>query len=152
MTFTAGQKLAAQDLDQLVSSTTQIIGAAQTTSLQSMTLSAADLTGTSLTFTTLYANTKVTIWGCFDVSYTSLSDTAIGTKLFVGTCLVDGVTLSGEAHFNGTRATVFQEWITTLVAAGSHTIKLQGLVTASLTGACQTNSIHTKWHALVLGP
>lgn len=148
MTFTAGQKLAAQDLDQLVSGTTQIIGAAAN-SHQACTGAGVDIAGTSLSFTTLYANTKITIWATFDVDSNSTVPANWGT--FVGTCLVDGVLQSGEAHFSGVRATVFQEWITTLVAAGSHTIKLQESKSGG-TDTISTNATHTKWHALVLGP
>jgi hypothetical protein len=148
VTFTAGQKLAAQDLDQSVSATTQIIGAAAN-SHQACTGSAVDIAGTSLSFTTLYANTKITIWACFDVDSNSTTPANWGT--FVGTCLVDGAVQSGEAHFSGVRGTVFQEWITTLVAAGSHTIKLQETKSGG-SDTISTNATHTKWHALVLGP
>lgn len=150
MTFTAGQKLAAQDLDQLVSGTTQTIGAAAN-SHQAMTGSAADIAGTSLTFTTQYANTKATIWGCFDVDSNSTTPANWGT--FVGFAVVDGTSLQaqGEAHFAGVRGTCFQEWIITLTAAGSHTIKLQGLKSGG-SDTISTNQTHTKWHALIEGP
>lgn len=144
MTFNAGQKQAAQDLDQLVSSTTQLLGAAQTTATISMGASAADLTGTSLTFNTVYANTKIGIWAVYDAAVVT------GTPLFIGTCLVDGVLQAGEAHFGGVnamRGTCAGMWLTTLTSPGSHTIKLQGSGSGT-----QTFSIHTKWHALVLGP
>jgi hypothetical protein len=144
VTFTAGQKLAASDLDQIVSSVCQILGAAQTTASITMGAGAVDLTGATLTFTTQYANTKALIWGTFDVGI------ATGTHTFVGTCVVDGTTLTtGEAHSTGVRETTFQQWIPTLSAAGSHTIKLQG---AESSGTAITFSIHTKLHVLVLGP
>jgi hypothetical protein len=150
VTFTAGQKLAAQDLDQLVSGTTQTIGSAAN-SHQAMTGSAADIAGTSLTFNTLYANTKVTIWAWFDVDSNSTTPANWGT--FVGFAVVDGTSLQsqGEAHAAGVRDTCSQGWIITLVAAGSHTIKLQGLKTGG-TDTVSTNATHTKWHALVEGP
>lgn len=149
----AGNRITADLLAALANNSLQFIGSAQTAAPQNMTTVAADLTGTSLTFTTTYINTKITIWACYDVNYTNAADTPnLGSKLFVGTCLVDGTTQSGESHYNGPRATVFQEWITTLAASGSHTVKLQGLVNAALTGSCQTNATHTKWHALVFGP
>lgn len=148
----AGAKLAAQDLDQVVSADTQLVGAAQTTSTINMTTSAQDLTGTSLTVTTTYANTLVGIWALFDVTYTNAADVGTAGAVFIGTAVVDGITQSGEAHFNGFRSTSAGMWITTLAAAGAHTIKLQGRVTGSMTGSAQTNATHTKWHAFVLGP
>lgn len=144
MTFTAGQKLAAQDLDQLVSNTTQLLGAAQLTSSLAMGASASDLTGASATFNTLYANTKVGIWAVYDVQITT------GAPIFIGTCLVDGVTVSGEAHLggvNGLRGTCAGMWLVTLTASGSHTVKIQGSGSGTTTFAT-----HTKWHAIVEGP
>lgn len=144
MTFTAGQKLSTADLDTIGSVSIQFIGAAATTH-QAMTTTAADITGTSLTFTTQYANTKIAIWAVYDVDQTGTTST------FVGTCLVDGVAQSGEAHNQTVRCTCSQMWITTLAAAGSHTVKLQGKY-AGGTDTVSTNSVHTKWHSEVFGP
>lgn len=144
MTFTAGSKVPASDLDLLVTNTTQMIGAAQTAATIVMTGSAIDLTGTSLTFSTQYTNTKIAIWAVFDVSVSA-------NVTFVGTCLVDGTLQIGEAHGGGVanfRATCPGMWLTTLSAAGNHTIKLQGNAANTAT----TYSSHTKWHALVFGP
>jgi hypothetical protein len=147
MTFTAGQKLAASDLDQILTTSSQLIGGAQTTGSITLTTSTVDLTGSSVTFTTTYANTKFALWAVFDVQAGSSG----GSVTFIGTAVVDGTTLSGgEAHLSagsGTRVTLPQMWIGTLAAAGSHTIKLQG------TGnTYQTLGTHTKWHCLVFGP
>jgi hypothetical protein len=122
MTFTAGQKLAASDLDQILTTVSQFIGGAQTTPTITHSGSTVDLTGTSVTFTTQYANTKYGLWGVFDVQ-----GGASGTGVtFVGTAVLDGVTISaGQGLFSaavGTRATI------------------------------ATNGIHTKWHVLVFGP
>lgn len=149
MTFSAGQKLATSDLDTIGSTTLQFIGSAATT-LQAMTGSFVDIAGTSLTFSTQYANTKVAIWAVFDVDNNG-NTTPSAWSTFLGVALVDGVTQSGEAHASGLRMTCAQMWITTLAAAGSHTIKLQGKSSGGTSG-CNTNSVHTKWHALVFGP
>ena len=142
----AGNRITADLLAALANNSLQFIGAAQTTSTINMTGTAQDLTGTSLTFTTTYPSTKVTIWACFDIDCVSQAT----TNIFVGTCLVDGTGQAGEAHQTVVRSTCFQEWITTLASSGSHTIKLQGKQTNGTNQ--QTNATHTKWHALVFGP
>lgn len=147
MAFTAGQKLAASDLDQILTTSSQFIGGAQTTSDITHSGSTVDLTGSSVTFTTQYANTKYAAWGVFDVIAGS---SGIGAT-FIGTAVLDGSTIAaGESHFSAavsSRATVAQMWIGTLPLAGSHTIKLQG------TGnTYHTEGTHTKWHVLVFGP
>ncbi len=145
----AGQRITAALLGQLTNNTTQKIGAAQTTTTIAMTAGAQDLTGTSLTFTVAYACT-IMIWAVFDVD---MNSTATGAGvIFVGTCVVDGTTQGGpdEAHQNAGRVTGGQMWEVAL-SAGSHTIKLQGKVTAA-TGATNTNAKHTKWHAWVPSP
>ena len=142
----AGNRITADLLAALANNSLQFIGAAQTTATIGMTTTAQDLTGTSLTFTTTYPSTKMTIWACYDIDMQS----AGASVIFVGTCLVDGTGQAGEAHQTVVRSTCFQEWITTLASSGSHTVKLQGKVTAGTTG--QTQGTHTKWHALVFGP
>lgn len=149
MTFTAGQKLSTADLDTIGSTTLQFIGSAAN-SLQAMTGSLADIAGTSLTITTQYANTRVAIWAVYDVD-NNANTTIANWSVFVGTALVDGVAQSGEAHGTGPRGTFSQMWITTLTAAGTHTIKLQGKSSGGSSG-CNTNPTHTKWHSLVFGP
>lgn len=144
MTFTAGQKLSTADLDTIGSVSIQFVGAAATTH-QLMTTTAADITSTSLTFATQYANTKIAIWAVYDVDQTATTST------FVGTCLVDGVVQAGEAHNQTLRCTCAQMWITTLSAAGNHTIKLQGKYSGG-SDTVNTNATHTKWHAEVFGP
>jgi len=143
MTFTAGQKISTADLDTIGSVSFQFIGAIGTT--HQAVGATADITGTSLTFTTQYANTKVGIWAVYDVDSTGVTST------FVGTCLVDGVVQAGEAHSTTLRVTCPSMWIATLTAAGSHTIKLQSAKSGG-TDTMNTNQVHTKWHALVFGP
>lgn len=86
-----------------------------------VTTSAADLPGTTISFNTAEANTTVLFTAVFDVSATSASD------IFIGTLVVDGGSAQqSEAHFasNG-RATVTQKWTVSLAAAGSHSAKLR---------------------------
>lgn len=141
---TAGSLLVASIGAQLPGNALQMVGAAAN-SHQGMTGSAVDIAGTSLAISTTYPNTKVVIWGVFDVDQTGT------TSVFVGTCQVDGVTQSGEAHNESLRNTCTQMWIATLAAAGAHTIKLQGLKSGG-SDTVSTNATHTKWHALVFGP
>lgn len=140
----AGSLLTASVAGQLGSNALQMVGAAAN-SHQAMTTSAADITGTSLTITTTYANTKCAIWAVFDPDSTGV------TSIFVGTCVVDGTSQQGEAHSQTLRVTCAAMWIVTLAAAGSHTIKLQGLKSGG-SDTVNTNATHTKWHSLVFGP
>lgn len=142
-------------MDTIGSVAFQFIGAIQTSSSINMTGTLADLTGTSLTFTTQYANTKASIWAVYDAAYTNNIDIGVGGPVLIGTATVDGVSLqsNGEAHFLGVRATVYQQWTTTLASPGNHTIKLQGKYLGSApTGNIQTLGPHTRWSALVFGP
>lgn len=155
MSYSAGSKVTTATLDTIGSTAFQSVGAAQTTASINMAASYADLTGTSLTFSTQYANTKINVWASFDVTFTNNVDIGAGGTVFVGTISVDGVNLasSGEAHFNGVRTTAFQQWPVTLASAGNHTIKLQGRYNGTApTGSIQTLSVHTRWSALVFGP
>jgi len=154
MSFTAGQKLAASDLDQIGSTAFQFIGAA-TTGTNTLTASFADCTGSSLTFTTQYANTKIYIAATFDFQFDNNIDIGAGGTVAIGAAALDGTNLSasGEAHFNGVRVTAFQQWNQTLTSAGSHTIKLQARYNGTApTGTIKTLSGHTRWSAIVFGP
>lgn len=155
MSFSAGQKVSTQTLDTIGSVAVQFIGAIQSSSSINLTASLADLTGTSLTFTTQYANTKISIWAVYDATFTNNVDIGVGGAVLIGTATVDGVSLqpNGEAHYNGVRATVYQQWTTTLTSPGNHTVKLQGKYLGSApTGNIQTLGPHTRWSALVFGP
>lgn len=155
MSYSAGQKISTLTLDTIGSVAFQFLGAAQTTTSIAMTATSADLTGTSLTFTTQYANTRMLIVGIFDVNFTNNVDIGVGGSYLVGSAMVDGVDLktSGEAHFTGIRATVAQTWNTTLTSAGSHTVKLRGFYFGpGPTGQIQTISVSTRWSGIVFGP
>lgn len=150
----AGNRATADLLAGLVNNTLQFINASQTSFPQNMTSSPVDLTGTSVTFTTTYPNTKVWITAFFDVAFTNGVDIGVTGANFIGVALVDGVSLgsTAEAHFNGQKATVGQQWSTTLAAAGSHTIKLRGSYFGpGPSGNIQTGQ-STRWTGIVFGP
>lgn len=88
--------------------------------LQLATTTATDLTGATVTFTTLGTNAVVSARALIDVESSGASDA------FRCQVLVDGAANSKLLTFraNG-RATCTQEWPITIATAGSHTIKLQ---------------------------
>jgi hypothetical protein len=110
------------------------------------TTSPTDVTGATITFTTVQANASVLVIGVFDMLTVSSGATALGT------CIVDGSGTFGEAiHFlgaTGARETVVQQWPITGLAAGSHTIKLQAMLSAA-SGSCTIGSTHTTITATV---
>lgn len=102
---------------------------ARCTSNTTVTTSAADITGTSITFTTPRASMKVAIGAVFLVDYSG----ATGTDLTIdGRLLVDGAHVGNPARVveepatDATR-TMYAQWVQTLTTAGSHTIKLQAI-------------------------
>lgn len=103
-----------------------------------MTTTATDIPGATVTITTTVTNTVALVIGTYDVSSSGTSDT------FVGSLIVDGSAQSGNAiSTQANRATVTQAWAVTLASTGSHTLKLQ----ASKAGAANTVSTqaaHTK--------
>lgn len=150
----AGNRATADLLAALVNNTLQYVNASQTSFPQNMTSTPTDLTGTSVTFTTTYPNTKVWITAFFDVAFTNGVDIGVTGANFIGVALVDGVSLgsTAEAHFNGQKATVGQQWSTTLASAGSHTIKLRGSYFGpGPSGNIQTGQ-STRWTGIVFGP
>lgn len=130
----AGEDLTAAALNALVNNTLIASEHAATTSPTMGTV--ADLPGAAVTFTTTTANVQCLVIGTFDVSQGAVGD------VFVGSCMVDGVGLSGGVNLNGLRDTSSGFWIPVLAAAGSHTIKLRGAVTAGTD--TNTNSGNTK--------
>lgn len=116
MTILAGQKVTADNYNADVPDTIEDILAADET----ITTSLTDVTGVMQTITTPVANTEVLIIATCDMGSTG------GTDFGVVTCVVDGVTLTGNAKLNGAiRTGTSQAWTYTIAAAGSHTIKLQ---------------------------
>lgn len=124
-----------------------VVSAAASGTLSATTTTAADITGATVTFTTVNANAVALVIGVFDVNTTATGSTAVGT------CVADGATQNSEAiHALTTlnsRETVSQAWNVALASAGSHTIKLQGaLSTAS--GTASFGATHTTITVLVL--
>jgi len=121
-TFAAGQKLRASDLNRACP--TELFQGS--TGDYTITGSYGDITGASITFTTVVANAVVIINADFD-----LRVTATGTGYCYGSVAVDGVTDTTYQRLSTyqsaeTRAGGHLRIKTTLATAGSHTIKLQG--------------------------
>lgn len=86
-----------------------------------VTNSATDIAGTTMSVTTIEANTVIKVTGVFDVDSNVAGDTFLGTLVVNG-----GAAEPGEAHFRGAgRATCTQTWIVTLASVATHSIKLQ---------------------------
>jgi hypothetical protein len=90
-------------------------------SAATITATTSPAVSTSISVTTIEANTRVYVRGYFDV------DVSGGGDIFVGTCFANGATQTGEAHVMGTavRATVALEWPVVLATVGAHTIQLR---------------------------
>lgn len=91
-----------------------------------------DITGATVTFTTINANAAFTARATFDVDLTGAA-----TTTSTGFLVVDGAVQSAEAHFaaevSTDRGTCYQQWTGTLATPGSHTIKLRGTTGANVT-------------------
>lgn len=142
----AGQRITTAQQAQLASATLQQFNAVQSTSTITMAAGVQDLTGATVTFTTAYASTKCKVIGVFDVEQSGTP-----ADIFVGTCVVDGSTVSGEAHAAAVRVTCVQVWDFTITAAGSHTIKLQGAKSGTA-NTVKTDATHTRLSVEVYGP
>lgn len=105
-----------------------------------LTTTEADITGATVTFSTTKANAKYLVIGSFYMSAVVGSANVAAGKLNV-----DGANQAAFANFTGIstneRANVAQSWSGTLAAAGSHTLKLRGVLSAG-TGTT-VNSTHT---------
>lgn len=116
------------------------------TTVNSATLT--DLTGATITLTTGAAAATVYVTATFDMQVATA-----GTATATGHCIVDGVDQSGQATGSlttlGQRQTTSQTWKVTLSGAGSHTIKLQGVLSAA-SGSMTFRGTHTKLSLLVL--
>jgi hypothetical protein len=147
----AGQRITAALLGAINGNTSQIQGAQQSTSSITLTGTAQDLTGTSVTFSVAYACTMFVV-ASFDIHFTNGADIGVTGAVGVGTLVVDGVTQSGQCEFNGQNASNGQVWQVGLTA-GSHTVKLQGArLGPGPTGSIQTLATHTRWDAFIPSP
>lgn len=123
--------------------TVRTIGARCTTNL-TLSTTAAELSGTSLTFTTRYPNATIHISGSADVDALTFTSTAVA----IGKLLVDDVEQTGHILWQinnaNDRVTAAQTWYVTLASAGSHTIKMTGeLTNANVTA--RMNAQHSAW-------
>lgn len=111
-----------------------------------LTSTITDVTGASVTVTLTRALNYIA-WGVFDAQAVV---SAAGSTA-VGYLAVDGSQLTEQAVYrqltSGERGTVAQVWDGSL-AAGSHTLKLQGSATA---GQFQFNATHTTLTILWFG-
>lgn len=115
------------NVNQLNTTRTKYKKATATGVSTTVTTTAADMPGTSMTVTTSEANTVVKFTAVFDI------DSDINGDVFIGTLVVDGAAAElHEAHFRGAgRGTVTQVWLITFATAASHTAKLQVKKTAT---------------------
>lgn len=135
MAFLAGEKITAARLNRLRPST---YFAQATSSLTRTDTTYADITGATVTFSTTAANAEYTVIGVFDCAV----GTASSTTRMLGRIVTDGVAEGGFAIHEmdtldrDTDTTVAKG---TLASAGSHTIKLQGALSAAAgSGTFQT--------------
>lgn len=142
-TYTAGERILAANMPgpYLLSAM-----ASADTSVATTTLT--DLTGASITFTTKTANATIEVDGTFDMQVG-----ATGTAIATGHCIVDGVDQTSQATSSlttaGQRTTSGQTWVVTIATPGTHTVKLQGALSAN-SGTCSFRSTHTTIRMLVL--
>ena len=87
---------------------------------------AADVTGATITFTTVNANTQVHVTASFDIRTAAWTSSG----WCAGYLNVDGANQTEPAYFAPSAAnqwaTVAQSWDIVLATPGSHTLKLQG--------------------------
>ena len=112
-----------------------------------LTTTEVDITGATVTFSTVKANAKYLVIASF-----YMSSVVGGTAVAAGKLNVDGSNQPAFANYTGVstneRANVAQSWSGTLAAAGSHTLKLRGVLSAG-TGVT-VNATHTTINVLVL--
>ncbi len=128
MPILAGQIVTAGQLNRL----RPVVYFAQESSTltRTTTTAAADIPGATVTFSTEAANAVYRV----DASFDSAVGTASATTDMIGTIVVDGVTapVSGRHQMDATdRDSVYAMATGTLAASGSHTIKLQGALSAA---------------------
>lgn len=116
---------------------------------QTLTTTATDVTGCSVTFTTRVPNAVAHITGTF-----YFVGTTVGYGACLGYCNVDG-TLKTEAAVmisgtNGEGGTFAQTWEHTFASAGSHTVKLQ-VGKSAAGGAAQSLATHTCFTMILVG-
>ena len=138
MAFASGQKITAARLNRLQPVTYE----ASASSSLTLTTTLTDVTGASITLTTLTDGALYIAEAVFDMNVA----TAASGQLAEGHLGVDGSDQTARAlrQMNAVdRATVAQRWRGTLVSAGSHTFKLRGLKSGA-SGVASIVTTHTK--------
>lgn len=110
-----------------------------------------DITGATVTFTTVNANVSVVVTAAFDIGVTAYTSQGI----VYGYLVVDGGAAeipmpTFQVYANNLRFTVHQTWLVTLAAAGSHTLKLQAGKPGGGTFTAAAGWPHTGFTAVVL--
>jgi hypothetical protein len=138
LAFTSGSRVTAAALNRI---TRNDLEAAVSTSY-TVTTSEGDVTGASITLTTIQANTKVKITASLDLESSGTSDSP-----FVY-CYVDGVKESDDMNIipAAGRRPRSKTWLVTLGSIGSHTIKLR----AVKSGAANTVTIFSTHSTLII--
>lgn len=135
MAFLAGERVTASRLNRLQPTAYEATASA---SLTRTTTTYADITGATVTFDTEAANAKAVVDAEFDCAVGTTSTTTDMN----GRIMVDGVAgnaLAKHQMDNLDRDSVYTTETFTLAAAGSHTIKLQGALSAAAgSGTFQT--------------
>lgn len=113
-----------------------------------VTTTEVDITGATVTFSTLKANAQYMCIGSFYFSMIAAS-----TGLALGKLNIDGTNQGSFVNFTGLSSTperhnLAQCWSGTLAAAGSHTFKLRGVGSAAV-AAQRVNATHTTITVLV---
>jgi hypothetical protein len=126
-----------------------MILSAAATATQDLTTTEVDVTGATLTFTTLKANARFMCTASFYFASIGVANSGVAS----GKLYVDNVVQAGFANFTGDSATpdrmnLSQTWIGTLAAAGSHTLKLRAVGSAAV-AAQRTNATSTTITVLV---
>lgn len=119
-----------------------------------LTTTEVDVTGCTLTFTTLLPNAKYLCIGSF---YFSATGSAANTNASTGKLSVDGSVQSAFANFTSSsfpstpdRTNSAQTWTGTLASAGSHTLKLRAVVpVVPSNSGVRVNATHTTITVLV---
>lgn len=113
-----------------------------------LTATEVDITGATLTFTTVRANAKYLCTASF---YFSNAGSVNNSNQAHGKLSIDGSVQTQFANYTASatppvfdRTNSSQTWVGTLATAGSHTFKLRGVVDAAVTNAIvRVNSPHT---------
>ncbi len=116
MSVLAGQKVTADELNAGIDDPVETRLAAD----EVFTTSLTDVTGVTQNITTVVANTELVITAVCDIGISGSTDFAVVT------CVVGGVTQTGNAKLNGqVRGTFTQKWVVNVASASTVTVKLQ---------------------------